>query len=205
MTYVNDLDLILDYGDYNPEPNPTKKVNNAPNTSDEKKMSKIFLLADQLKAAKELSTNKLCKISNITIVITLFLLILCTSNLSIIPKEKKKALEDEVKAITAEIDRLDLALSDEMAMSECDNFSRHGSTFYLKSRLYASPKAGGKDKLFSALRKNGYGSMVQENVNANTLSSFVKEQKENNKDTIPEWLSSVVNAYEKISVGIRKG
>jgi len=46
---------------------------------------------------------------------------------------------------------------------------------------------------------------VQENVNANTLSSFVKEQKENNKDTIPEWLSSVVNAYEKISVGIRKG
>ena len=103
MTYVNDLDLILDYGDYNPEPNPTKKVNNAPNTSDEKKMSKIFLLADQLKAAKE----------------------------------KKKALEDEVKAITAEIDRLDLALSDEMAMSECDNFSRHGSTFYLKSRLYA--------------------------------------------------------------------
>ena len=128
MTYVNDLDLILDYGDYNPEPNPTKKVNNAPNTSDEKKMSKIFLLADQLKAAKE----------------------------------KKKALEDEVKAITAEIDRLDLALSDEMAMSECDNFSRHGSTFYLKSRLYASPKAGGKDKLFSALRKNGYGSMVQE-------------------------------------------
>ena len=92
-----------------------------------------------------------------------------------------------------------------MAMSECDNFSRHGSTFYLKSRLYASPKAGGKDKLFSALRKNGYGSMVQENVNANTLSSFVKEQKENNKDTIPEWLSSVVNAYEKISVGIRKG
>ncbi len=32
-----------------------------------------------------LSTNKLCKISNITIVITLFLLILCTSNLSIIP------------------------------------------------------------------------------------------------------------------------
>ena len=35
---------------------------------------------------KELSTNKLCKISNITIVITLFLLILCTSSLSIIPK-----------------------------------------------------------------------------------------------------------------------
>ena len=99
MTYVNDLDLILDYGDYNPEPNPTKKVNNAPNTSDEKKMSKIFLLADQLKAAKE----------------------------------KKKALEDEVKAITAEIDRLDLALSDEMAMSECDNFSRHGSTFISKA------------------------------------------------------------------------
>ncbi len=44
---------------------------------------------------KELSTNKLCKISNITIVITLFLLILCTSNLSIIPKKNGEEINEE--------------------------------------------------------------------------------------------------------------
>ena len=27
MTYVNDLDLILDYGDLNPEPNQTERLN----------------------------------------------------------------------------------------------------------------------------------------------------------------------------------
>ena len=26
MTYVNDLDLILDYGDYNPEPNACRSA-----------------------------------------------------------------------------------------------------------------------------------------------------------------------------------
>lgn len=120
-------------------------------------------------------------------------------------KDKKKELESQVKELGAEIEQLDLALSDAMTEAECERFSRNGSTFYLSTRLFASPLAGEKEAMFEALKKNGYGNIVTETVNANTLASFVKEQRELNGDEIPEWISAVVNTFEKVSVGIRKG
>ena len=56
-----------------------------------------------------------------------------------------------------------------------------------------------------SLKDNGYGSLVVETVNANTLSSFVKEQKAENNDEVPSWLSDVISVFEKVSVGVRKG
>lgn len=119
-------------------------------------------------------------------------------------KKQKKDLEDSVKAIGSEIEELDRQLSDAMAETQLDSFSRNGSTFYLYSRLYASPSAGRKDAMMLALKQNGYGSLVVESVNSKTLSSFVKEQMEANEGNIPSWLGDTVSTYEKISVGIRK-
>lgn len=120
-------------------------------------------------------------------------------------KEQKKELDTQAKAIAAEIERIDLELSDAMAEAECERFSRNGSTFYLNSRLYASPVAGRKGEMIMALKANGYGDIVTETVNANTLASFVKEQTTLNDDVTPAWLTEVVNTFEKVSVGIRKG
>ena len=119
-------------------------------------------------------------------------------------KDRKKELEAQVKELNVEIDSLDTALSDAMAESEVDKFSRNGSTFYLNSRLFASPQAGRKDALMQALKDNGYGSIVVESVNANTLASFCREQRAANEDELPDWLKDVVNVYDKITVGIRK-
>ena len=119
-------------------------------------------------------------------------------------KKQKKDLEDSVKAIGSEIEELDRQLSDAMAETQLDSFSRNGSTFYLYSRLYASPSTGRKDAVMLALKQNGYGSLVVESVNANTLSSFIREQLEANQGIIPSWLGDTVSTYEKISVGIRK-
>lgn len=119
-------------------------------------------------------------------------------------KKQKKELEDSVKALSSEIEELDRQLSDAMTEAELDRFSRNGSTFYLHSRLYASPSTGRKDAMMQALKQNGYGSLVVESVNSNTLSSFVREQMEANEGNIPSWLSDTVSTYEKISVGIRK-
>lgn len=119
-------------------------------------------------------------------------------------QEQKKELESQTKAVSAEITQLDLQLSDAMAEAEVDKFSRNGSTFYLKSRLFASPAAGRKDELFSILKARGYGSLVTETVNANTLAAFVKEQREATGEDVPAWLEGTVNTFEKVSVGIRK-
>lgn len=119
-------------------------------------------------------------------------------------QERKKSLEAEAKALGTEIAELDAALSDAMAEAELDRFSRGGSTFYLKSRLFASPAAGRKDEMMRALKANGYGSLVTETVNANTLASFIKEQRELTGEDVPAWLGDTVSAFEKVSVGIRK-
>lgn len=119
-------------------------------------------------------------------------------------KDEKKRLEDEAKEMGTRIDELDRQLSDAMAESECDKFTHSGYTYYLNSRLFASPQGGMKSEMIEALKKNGYGDIVTETVNANTLASFCKEQKAQNEDELPEWLADVVSTYDKITVGIRK-
>ncbi len=119
-------------------------------------------------------------------------------------QERKKELDAETKALSADIDTLNLLLSDAMTEAELDRFSRNGSTFYLKSRIFASPAAGRKEEMMEALKKNGYGTLVVETVNAQTLSSFIKEQREANDGNDPEWLNGIVSVFEKVSVGIRK-
>ena len=120
-------------------------------------------------------------------------------------KDRKKELDALTKENNAEVERLDLALSEGMAEAECDRFSRNGYTFYMGSRLFASPAAGRKEDMMQALKDNGYGSLVVGTVNAGTLSSFCKEQMAANDDELPEWLSDVVTIFEKVSVGVRKG
>ena len=120
-------------------------------------------------------------------------------------KDLKKDLEARAEAVGTEIQQLDKELSMAMAEEELDKFTRNGYTFYLTSRLYASPTSGQREALFTALRKNGYGSLVTETVNANTLASFCKEQRAANSDELPDWLKAVVTTFDKVTVGVRKG
>ena len=119
-------------------------------------------------------------------------------------KETKKRLEDELKAVGLEIDRVDADLAQRMADAETQNFTRNGTMFCLTNTTRASATAGRKDELFDALRTAGYGDLVYETVNANSLSAFVKEQTMENCDTLPQWLDGLVTVFEKTTVGVRK-
>ena len=119
-------------------------------------------------------------------------------------QEEKKSLEANAKALGAAIVDLDNQLSDAMTEAELDRFSRSGCTFYLKSRLFASPAAGCKEEMMQALKDHGFGTLVAETINVNTLASFLKEQREVTGEDIPAWLEGIVNTYDKVSVGIRK-
>lgn len=120
-------------------------------------------------------------------------------------KLRKEVLDKESKEISAKIDEADEKLSLAMTEQEVDKFTHQGATFYLKSRLFASPIAGKKEEMIEALKSSGNGALVVEQVNSNTLSSFIKEQRElNNCEDVPEYLKDIVQTYEKVSVGIRK-
>lgn len=120
-------------------------------------------------------------------------------------KLRKEVLDKELKEVSAKIDEADEKLSLAMTEQEVDKFTHQGATFYLKSRLFASPIAGKKEEMIEALKSSGNGALVVEQVNSNTLSSFIKEQRElNNCEDVPEYLKDIVQTYEKVSVGIRK-
>ncbi len=119
-------------------------------------------------------------------------------------RERKKDLEEQLENVKADIRKADTALSDMMAETETQNFTHAGTMFCLTTKVRASAKDGLRSELFSALRANGAGNMITETVNANTLSSFVKEQMEGNHDQLPDWLKPVVNVYEQTTVGVRK-
>lgn len=119
-------------------------------------------------------------------------------------REQKVAAEQRLQEINDKINETDYRLSELMAESETQNFTRGGVMYYLVTKTRASAVAGRKEDLFAALRGEGFGELVTETVNANSLSSFVKEQIEENEDVLPGWLSGLVNVFEKISVGVRK-
>ena len=119
-------------------------------------------------------------------------------------RDRKQALEAELKQLNADIDNVDWHLSNLMAETETQNFTRAGTMFCLTSTTRASAAPDRKDALFDALRSEGFGSMVYETVNANSLSAFVKEQMAENGDALPEWLDGLVKVFEKTMVGVRK-
>ena len=119
-------------------------------------------------------------------------------------RDLKADLEAQVKDVTARIDETDFRLSELMAETETQNFTRAGTMFCLTTKTRASATAGVKNELFEALKTNGYADLVYETVNANSLSSFVKEQIENNDDSLPGWLEGLVNVFDKTTVSVRK-
>lgn len=120
-------------------------------------------------------------------------------------REQKKQAEQQVKELTSAIEETDYQLSELMAQTETQSFSRAGTLFYLTTTTRASAQAERKTELYDALRREGFGDLVYETVNANSLSAFVREQKSENEDILPDWLTGLVNVYEKTSVGVRKG
>ena len=119
-------------------------------------------------------------------------------------RDDKASAEERLKAINASIEEVEYRLSDEMALSETQNFTRAGMTFFLTTKTRASAVAEIKDQLYAALKEKGFGDLVYQTVNANSLSAFVKEQISENDSTLPNWLDGLVNVYEKTTVGVRR-
>ena len=119
-------------------------------------------------------------------------------------RDRKDALEAELKQVNMDIDNVDWHLSTLMGETETQNFTRAGTMFCLTTKTRASAREGMKDELFAALRSEGFGDLIYETVNANSLSAFVKEQIADNSDALPDWLDGLVNVFEKTTVGVRK-
>ena len=119
-------------------------------------------------------------------------------------KERKNELAEETKENNEEIEKVEYKLSQLMAESETQSFQRAGTLVYLCTKVYASAEKDKKDELYQALKDEGYGSLITETINANSLSAVIKGQMADNDDVLPEWLDGKVNVFDKVTVGLRK-
>jgi hypothetical protein len=130
--------------------------------------------------------------------------ILRTAELYKLLREEKEETEQHLKTLNAQIEETVAKLSELMLENDMPGFKHKGAQFTLSTITRASAIAGAKANLYQALRDNGYGDMVYETVNANSLSSFVREQSELNGDALPDWLVGIVNVYDKTTVKLQK-
>ena len=119
-------------------------------------------------------------------------------------RDMKKEAEQHLEAVNTELTEVDAMLAQLMIDSETQNFTRSGTMFCLTNTTRASAMADRKEDLFEVLRAEGYGGLIYETVNANSLSAFVREQISENDDILPDWLNGLVNVFEKTTVGVRK-
>ena len=91
-----------------------------------------------------------------------------------------------------------------MTQSDTQNFTHAGTQFSIRTSTHASAKAGRKADLFTALRGEGYGELITETINANTLTAFVKEQREANDGELPEWMGDLVSVFDEKKISVRK-
>lgn len=119
-------------------------------------------------------------------------------------RDEKKDLEQKIKEVNGTIDHVDFELATAMVEAETQNFTRNGTQFCLTNKTMASAAANKKEELYEALRCEGFGGLIYETVNANSLSAFVKEQIAENEDALPGWLDGLVNVYEKTTISVRK-
>lgn len=119
-------------------------------------------------------------------------------------RDQKNEAEQALKAITEKLEEVEYKLSEVMAETETQNFTRSGIMFYLTTKTRASAVAGSKEKLYATLKQRGFGDLVYETVNANSLSAFVKEQIGENEETLPGWLAGLVTVFDKTTVAVRK-
>lgn len=119
-------------------------------------------------------------------------------------RDDKKEAEQRVKDINAALDDVEYRLATVMTDTETQNFTRAGTMFSLTHKTRASAAADRKDELYAALKAEGYGDLVYETVNANSLSAFVNEQITENDEALPEWLEGLVNIFEQTRVSVRK-
>ena len=121
-------------------------------------------------------------------------------------REDKDAQTAILKDINSDIDAIEYKLTEAMAKAECPNFTRNGKQFIMTNTTRWSPEKDRKEELYAVLKENGYDHLFT--VNAQTMSSFIKEQvsetADDNGDThVPDWLEGMVKNYEAIGITMK--
>ena len=118
-------------------------------------------------------------------------------------RDEKKALEEKVKGLNAEINSIQEELIQDLIDNESTGFNHKGFNYSLVIKEYPSAEPERKDELYAVMREYGFESLFT--INSQTLSATIKDLKTDNGDELPEWLTGLIKIAEKSTIQIRKG
>lgn len=131
--------------------------------------------------------------------------------------QQRKAKERDVETLKEEITVLETELLQRFEHAGMQSMkSASGVTVYIHRQIWAGAQDGMGPFLPDALRGIGLGDLVQERVNTQTFSAWVREQAKASENghvlspeeivaVLPESLRPIVNVTEKYSLRARKG
>lgn len=111
-------------------------------------------------------------------------------------------LESRQKELNKEKEQIERELFEMMLAEDVEKFTRNGRTFSPQVKTYASINAEYREAAFQWLKDNGFGDLVKEQVNTNSLTSWYKEQIEEGE--LPEEFLAYLNVYDKQGIAVRK-
>lgn len=122
---------------------------------------------------------------------------------------KKDELAQATKDNNALIDTLKEEIENEMVDQDIPQIAVGNYTYSLQEKTkYAKIgdeklQAKGLD-FYDVLRSQGYGDIIKETVNANTLNSTMSQAAEENGGELPEELAEIVSSYDYTDISRRK-
>lgn len=121
-------------------------------------------------------------------------------------KQEKSDLEQQLETVKERMQFFQDLIMDELVENGVDSVRVDGKNVFPKRQLFASASVLTQD-FKQALIESGAVDLVQETVNSQRLSGFVREYMRDNDIAevtgLPEWMKNGMNITEKVTLGVR--
>ena len=116
---------------------------------------------------------------------------------------RKRALDDDLKELNERLVLIELELLDQFEAAGVDKIGKDGYTLYMARSLRPRAKDGDRERMLEAIKANGYGDLVKEDIHPKRLEAIVKEF--DGQGEMPDWAKDTIEIYEQYNIRVRKG
>ena len=123
--------------------------------------------------------------------------------------DKKDQLAKDTKENNAAIDKLKAEIAETMIDEDIPSQGYGDYVYSLQDKIKYSKRGEAELQekgldFFEVLREQGFGDIIKETVNANTLQSTMKAVADENDGELPPELDEIVSSYEMTDISRRK-
>lgn len=123
--------------------------------------------------------------------------------------DKKDQLAQDTKDNNAAIEKLKAEIADTMIDEDIPSQGYGDYVYSLQDKIKYSKRGEAELQekgldFFEVLREQGFGDIIKETVNANTLQSTMKAVADENDGELPPELDEIVSSYEMTDISRRK-